>query len=697
MAGQVVGASEPDLAAVLADSERRVLLRGGEPDRRAGQHVQAGQAVIDRRDQPLARREGGVVFSRGYRCSITKQFPRAGRVAACVGGPVDLAGLAGHDDGQHLLPLRRIVDPRGADLAHRPAGLGQAVHRAADRGPHLVGNRGVGQLPGQHPDRERPGRGGRRGRREVGDDPQEVGGALDGGGQGAGVVAAGGQREHAVHRDQPVAGLEADDAAVGGRDADRAAGVRADRQVADARGNQGGGPARRAARGAGRVARVAGVPDLRVGEAGRVLQALGGGEDLGAGCPEPGDQGGVPLGRRRVAGRAAAGGGHPGYGDDVLDRHGPPGQRSGPRPGPLGGGQGADHGVQRSAEALQALVGGQQIQVGPGTGAVAALDGRDELGDPGNQRPAGQRAQDGGRLGRPVPDGQVAVDAGVGLGRGPVEVGQPGQRPLEVGRVEAVEAHRPDRCPGQHLAGHGQQQLAVGRIVEDGVDGQVADGGGEQLRPVGLLGPQVAEHLGGGLGVGDVLGQRADPVGQCAVQLADHERAPIAAQHDPGLDDVRAEVHERLDDPARADGIGDDLGIQPVLEREHVARARLAAQPSGEQGGRRGGVVGLDREQDRPVDLVRQVGGQHCGHGHGELLDRPGDPQAGRVHRGDDGGIGVGHEHVMAVTDETCGDDAADGTAAQHEVAHGAQRYNTVNLVVQVSALYLQIVSLPPD
>ena len=58
-------------------------------------------------------------------------------------------------------------------------------------------------------------------------------------------------------------------------------------------------------------------------------------------------------------------------------------------------------------------------------------------------------------------------------------------------------------------------------------DGQVGDRAGPQHRAVGLLAPQVAEHVAGGLGVGQQLGQLAHPRGDLAAgQLADVERRP---------------------------------------------------------------------------------------------------------------------------------------------------------------------------
>ena len=142
---------------------------------------------------------------------------------------------------------RRRSASQGADLAQLPARRGQP----AQRGPRAA------RLPAS-PTGRRAGRPARRDRappraaaagRGARDDPQQGGAAGRGGGERPRVVQAGRQREHAVDRHQAVGRLEPDDAAVGGRDADRAAGVGADRQLADARGDQGGRTAGGAARG----------------------------------------------------------------------------------------------------------------------------------------------------------------------------------------------------------------------------------------------------------------------------------------------------------------------------------------------------------------------------------------------------------------------------------------------------------------
>ena len=82
------------------------------------------------------------------------------------------------------------------------------------------------------------------------------------------------------------------------------------------------------------------------------------------------------------------------------------------------------------------------------------------------------------------------------------------------------------------------------------------------------------------------------------------------------------------------------------------------------------GVVRLHREQ-HAVEAVRQVGRQHGARRHGELLDRPLDPQAVRVEGGDVVGVGVAQQDVVPVPDQLGGDAAADGAGAEHGDVHG--------------------------
>ena len=241
-----------------------------------------------------------------------------------------------------------------------------------------------------------------------------------------------------------------------------------------------------------RIARVAGVPDPGVGEAGGELQALRGGEHLRARRAEPADQRCV-LGSRRATGRgAAAPGRQPLDRDDVLDRDGPAGQ--GPRRGPARRARHRHHGVDRPSKPVEALVGGEQVQVLPAAGPRARLDRGDQLGGPPDQESL-ERAKDGLGFRFAAADHQVAVDPRVRLSRPPVEVREPRQRSGQVVRVEPVQRQRPDRRLPQHLPGDRQEQRVVGGVVEHLVDRQVTDGGCEQRRAVGLLAPDEPHDL----------------------------------------------------------------------------------------------------------------------------------------------------------------------------------------------------------
>jgi hypothetical protein len=144
----------------------------------------------------------------------------------------------------------------------------------------------------------------------------------------------------------------------------------------------------------------------------------------------------------------------------------------------------------------------------------------------------------------------------VRLGRAPIEGHEPLQRSVEVVRVESVERLRPCLRVGQDLARQSAEQRPIAWLRQGVGDRQVRDRGGEQHRPVGLLGPQVSEDV-----VGDrraeVAGQRLDARAAAPVQLAEDERAPPGVVDAPGREVISAEVHERADGPRLAHGLGD--------------------------------------------------------------------------------------------------------------------------------------------
>ena len=63
----------------------------------------------------------------------------------------------------------------------------------------------------------------------------------------------------------------------------------------------------------------------------------------------------------------------------------------------------------------------------------------------------------------------------------------------------------------------------------------------------------------------------------------------------------------------------------------------------------------------------------------------------------DDRRIGVADQHIVAVPGQASGDATADGTASEHEVAHGAKCYNTVKPGGIPGVRYLQNTMLGPD
>ena len=114
-----------------------------------------GQARVDRRDQliPAGQRRGVLLL--GDRRAELQQRPGALGVPAGVPPAVHLMGLAGHDHGQHVLPFGQVIEPGRGDLAQVPAGRGERAERPGDGRVHLRRHRRIGQLAGQHADRER--------------------------------------------------------------------------------------------------------------------------------------------------------------------------------------------------------------------------------------------------------------------------------------------------------------------------------------------------------------------------------------------------------------------------------------------------------------------------------------------------------------------------------------------------------------
>ena len=196
--------------------------------------------------------------------------------------------------------------------------------------------------------------------------------------------------------------------------------------------------------------------------------------------------------------------------------------------------------------------------------------------------------------------------------------------PSRSSRVEAVEALHRDRRLREDLARDGDHDRPVARVLEVLGDGQVGHGPGPQHRAVGLLAPQVAEHVVGRLRVRQRVGEGEHPRGDAAaVELADPERGDVALQDAPGGHHVGADVDERGDDPVAADGRDQVIGGEPVLHGQHVA---VRGEPVAQQFGRGAGVQALDRD-DGVGDLIGELVGGDRVRGDGELVDRALDDQ----------------------------------------------------------------------
>ena len=155
----------------------------------------------------------------------------------------------------------------------------QPLERLLDSSPHLWTNIRILELPPQHAHPQPVDRS--EANRSTGEHAQEGRRLLDRPRQRAHVIARGREREDPVDRHEPERGLEADDAAVRGGDANRAARVRAEGVVADAGGDECRRAAARTPRRAARVERVERHPVGRVDAAGRVLQQVRLAEKLG--------------------------------------------------------------------------------------------------------------------------------------------------------------------------------------------------------------------------------------------------------------------------------------------------------------------------------------------------------------------------------------------------------------------------------
>jgi hypothetical protein len=153
-------------------------------------------------------------------------------------------------------------------------------------------------------------------------------------------------------------------------------------------------------------------------------------------------------------------------------------------------------------------------------------------------------------------------------------------------------------------------------------------------------------------------------------------------QHDAGLQVVGAEVDEPGHHPVGAHLGGDRVGVQTVLQGEHVA---VVGEPVAQQRrGRRCGV-GLDRD-DRPADDRREVLGADRLRRDGELLDRAGDRQPAAVDRGDVLGVGVAQQHLVPAADQVRRDGAPDGPGADDGDLHAGEQTPRAGRVTSLRA-----------
>ena len=141
----------------------------------------------------------------------------------------------------------RVVDQLelgDVDVDELEAGAGEALERLGDTSSHARMHVRILELPPQHADPQSVDR--VKANRSACEDAEEPRRLLDRARQRADVVARRREREDAVDGHETERRLEPDDAAVRGRDPDRATRVRAEREVADAGGDERGRAAARA-------------------------------------------------------------------------------------------------------------------------------------------------------------------------------------------------------------------------------------------------------------------------------------------------------------------------------------------------------------------------------------------------------------------------------------------------------------------
>ena len=160
-------------------------------------------------------------------------------------------------------------------------------------------------------------------------------------------------------------------------------------------------------------------------------------------------------------------------------------------------------------------------------------------------------------------------------------------------RVEAVEAARGHaaRVARPRITSRpSASQTGAGAGSAKGVgDRLVRERGREQQRAIGELAPEIAPDVVGQHRVGlEELEKRvhlARALADRAVDLADDDRAAVAAQDAAGPELVGAEIDEAAHRPLARRSAGDGDLVEPVLRRQHEAvlgkmrRERGAARP----------------------------------------------------------------------------------------------------------------------
>ena len=308
-------------------------------DRHGGgeQGVDALQGALHAGDPGTPRRHQIDVVG-GAHCFATADPTRDARVVlafvlgqpAAVKGPrLDRREAARRGDRGDVAEQRQVdrFDPEASAAQAREAAVEGAGNRGVEAVEHERAGHGQAPLAG-FAALER--------NLALGQDLVQHDGVANRAGDRRGGVERRRQRHRSIGRDQPGRALEADQALQGGRDADRAAGVGAERRPCrpdgnrdrSARGGAAGDPRCRIEPGGccvGRRAMVRIDADAGEGELGHV----GAADEPGAGAPQPLHHRCV-LGSRRRRGQDPGAGGADLAGDveEILDRHRQAGERA---------------------------------------------------------------------------------------------------------------------------------------------------------------------------------------------------------------------------------------------------------------------------------------------------------------------------------------------------------------------------------